>query len=228
MPTVLVTGAARGLGFEFARQYAADGWRVIATVRAPEAGAKLAALGKSVEVHLLDVTDPAAAARLARDLNGQAIDVLLCNAGIYGPRDKQSVGTVDWDAWGQVMRTNVMGPMALAGAFADHVAASDRRLIVMVSSQMGSMGAGGSGGAYIYRSSKAALNAIAKNLSADLAARGIAVIAVHPGWVRTDMGGAGASLTPERSVRDLRAVFAKLGRGDSGKFFNHDGSEIPW
>lgn len=229
MSTILITGAGRGLGLEFARQYAADGWSVIATVRNPAAGAPLAALGRAVEVHLLDLGERAAIRRLAEELGGRAIDILLNNAGIYGPRDAaQSFGSLDWAEWMRVLQTNVLAPMAMAEAFADGVARSERRLIVNVSSQMGSMGDGGSGGAYMYRSSKAALNALTKNMSVDLAPRGITVISVHPGWVRTDMGGSGATLSPEESVAGLRKVFAKAGPQRSGRFFNYDGREIGW
>ena len=229
MPTILITGANRGLGLEFARQFAADGWRVIATVRNLDTAAELLQLDGAVEVHSLDATDRAAIARLAQELKGEPIDVLLCSAGIYGPRSaEQDFGHVDWTTWHKVLETNVMGPMALVEALVENVAASDKRLIVMVSSQMGSMGAGGSGGAYMYRTSKAALNDLAKNLASDLAGRGITVISVSPGWVKTDMGGPGATLSPQESVRNLRALIAQAGRRHTGKFFNHDGRELAW
>jgi NAD(P)-dependent dehydrogenase (short-subunit alcohol dehydrogenase family) len=227
MPTVLVTGAGRGIGLEFARQYAADGWTVIATVRDAAKGAVLAAFGRNVEIHLLDVTDRAAIARLAEELRGRAIDVLICNAGLYGDKSKQEFGQVDWAEWDAVLRTNVMGPMALAESFAGHVAASERRLIVMMTSQMGSTEEA-NGGAYIYRSSKAALNNVAKNLAEDLARRGITVIAINPGWVKTDMGGSSAPLEPLLSVRNMRNIFAKVGRRQTGQYLRYDGTNHPW
>jgi NAD(P)-dependent dehydrogenase (short-subunit alcohol dehydrogenase family) len=227
MPTVLVTGAGRGIGLEFARQYAADGWDVIATVRDAAKGAALAALGGKVEVHLLDVGDRAAVARLAQELRGRAIDVLICNAGIYGDRSKQAFGAVDWAEWEAVLRTNVMAPLALAESFVEHVAAGGRKLIVMMTSQMGST-AEAWGGSYIYRTSKAALNNIAKNLSSDLKARGIAVIAMDPGWVKTDMGGPGAQITPEVSVGNMRKLFAKAGARHTGQYLRYDGAIHPW
>jgi NAD(P)-dependent dehydrogenase (short-subunit alcohol dehydrogenase family) len=227
MPTVLVTGAGRGIGLEFARQYAADGWNVLGTVRDPAKGATLAALGKQVEVHLLDVTDRTAIERLARELRERAIDVLICNAGVYGDKAKQEFGAVDWEEWMTVLRTNVMAPMALAESFADHVARSERKLIVMMTSQMASTEEA-SGGAYIYRSSKAALNNVAKNLAEDLAGRGITVIAMDPGWVKTDMGGSSAPLTPEYSVRNMRKIFAKTGRRQTGHYLRYDGATHPW
>lgn len=227
MATVLITGAGRGIGLEFARQYSADGWAVLATVRDAAKGAALAALGPRVEVHLLNVTDRTAVARLARDLGDRAIDVLICNAGVYGDKAKQEFGAADWAEWETVLRTNVMAPMALAESFADHVARSERKLIVMMTSQMGSTEEA-SGGAYIYRSSKAALNNVAKNLAEDLAGRGITVIAMDPGWVKTDMGGVSAPLTPEYSVRNMRKVFAKAGRRQTGHYLRYDGATHPW
>ena len=227
MPTVLITGAGRGIGLEFARQYAGDGWAVLATVRDVAKGAALAALGRSVEVHLLDVTDRAAIAKLARDLRERAIDVLICNAGVYGDKEKQEFGAVDWAEWETVLRTNMMAPMALAECFVDHVARSERKLIVMMTSQMASTEEA-NGGAYIYRTSKAALNNVAKNLSEDLAPRGITVIAMDPGWVKTEMGGASAPLAPEYSVRNMRKIFAKAGRRQTGHYLRYDGASHSW
>jgi NAD(P)-dependent dehydrogenase (short-subunit alcohol dehydrogenase family) len=227
MCTVLVTGAGRGIGHEFARQYAADGWTVIATIRDAAKGAALAALGRTVEVHLLDVTDRAAIDRLARELRGRAIDVLICNAGVYGDKPRQEFGAVDWAEWERVLRTNVMAPMALAESFVEHVAAGERKLIVMMTSQMAST-AETSGGAYIYRTSKAALNNIAKNLSVDLRSRGITVIAMDPGWVKTEMGGPNAQITPDVSVRNMRKQFSKAGSRHNGQYLRYDGATHPW
>jgi NAD(P)-dependent dehydrogenase (short-subunit alcohol dehydrogenase family) len=227
MPTVLITGAGRGIGLEFARQYAADGWTVIATVRDPAKGAALAGLGGTVEVHMLDVADRAAIQRLAAELRGRAIDILICNAGIYGDKPKQEFGRVDWDEWARVLRTNVMAPLALAESFIEHVASGERRLIVMMTSQMGSTEES-NGGAYIYRTSKAALNNVAKTLAEDLNGRGITVLAMDPGWVKTDMGGASAPLMPEFSVRNMRKIFAKAGRRQTGHYLKYDGSSHPW
>ncbi|HEX9466720.1 MAG TPA: SDR family oxidoreductase [Alphaproteobacteria bacterium] len=226
MPTVLITGAGRGLGFELARQYAADGWKVIGTVRDPKAGARLSALGKGVEVHLADVTDRAAIARLAKDLKAAAIDVLICNAGIYGPKG-QPFGKTDYAAWEEVMRVNVLAPMAVVEALVDNVAESDLKRIVMMSSRLACLGVF-EGGETIYRSSKTALNQVTKCLAVELEKRGITVISVSPGWVKTDMGGSGAPLTPETSIAGLRRVIAGLSRKDTGKFIHYDGSENPW
>ena len=227
MPTVLITGANRGLGLEFARQYADDGWRVIATCREPDAAAELGALDGSVDIHALDVTDHDAMRALARALEGRPVDLLINNAGVYGPREVP-FGEMDYEAWAGVLEVNTMAPLALTECFAGHVAESDLKIVVAITSRMGSIASNDSGGSCIYRSSKAALNAVMKGLSHDLRSMGITVAVLHPGWVKTDMGGSGASIDARISVSGLRRVIAGLGLRDSGKFFNHDGEEIPW
>jgi NAD(P)-dependent dehydrogenase (short-subunit alcohol dehydrogenase family) len=226
MPNVLITGANRGIGLEFARSFAADGWSVHACCRQPDKAAALKALAGEVAVHRLDVTDGLQVAGLARELADRPIDLLLNNAGIYGPRT--GFGETDYDEWAPVFRVNTMAPLRMAERFVAQVARSERRLIANVSSRMGSIGDNSRGGSYIYRSSKAALNMVVKSLSADLAGRGIAVVAFHPGWVQTDMGGPEAAITAAESVAGMRAVIERLGPADNGKFFNYDGSEIPW
>jgi NAD(P)-dependent dehydrogenase (short-subunit alcohol dehydrogenase family) len=224
MPTILITGAGRGLGLELARRFVDLGWETLGTVRDP---AKGAAMPKGSQTFLCDSTDRSSLARLARDLAGKPIDVLFCNAGMFGKR-KQSVGTVDYDTWAEVMRVNVFSPMACVEALVDNLAASARRQVVMMSSRMGSMGENAAGGEVVYRSSKAALNAVTKSLSIDLAPRGITVVAVHPGWVQTDMGGPAAALTPAESVAGLADVVLGLGPASNGGFLNHDGAPIAW
>lgn len=225
MPTVLITGAARGLGLEFARQYAADGWTVHACARDPDAAA-LAAIGGDVHRHRLDVTSAQDAADLAAALKGTPIDILINNAGIYGQRGDDWSAT-DYDVWAETLAVNVLSPFRVAAALMDNVAASDKRMIANISSRMGSITEGG-GGAYVYKSSKAALNAAMVNLAQDVAGKGVTILCLHPGWVQTDMGGASASLTPVESVTGVRKVLAGAGPGDSGRFLNYDGSEIPW
>jgi NAD(P)-dependent dehydrogenase (short-subunit alcohol dehydrogenase family) len=226
MPTALITGAGRGLGLEFARQYAADGWKIIGTVRKPDARNVLTSLGSDVEVHIVDVADRGSIGRLASDLRGVPIDVLVNNAGISGPSGVK-LGRLDYGAWEQVLRVNVLGAAAVAEALLENVAASGRRTIVMISSRLGSIREM-RGGDYLYGSSKAALNAVAKAMSAALAARGIIVVSVSPGWVKTDMGGSNAPLAPETSVASMRRLIARLAREHSGRFLDYDGSEIPW
>lgn len=226
MPTVMITGANRGLGLEFARQYASDGWNVIATCRNPAQADELSAL-EGVSVKSLNVNDFDAVAALADEMQGTAIDVLINNAGVYGPRG-YSLDELDFGAWQDVMRTNVLAPLRVAQCFAPHVAQSDLKCIATLSSKMGSMTDNGSGGSYIYRSSKAALNAVMVSLARDLASQGVTSILLHPGWVRTDMGGAGGLMDAPQSVSGLRTVIAQARPSRSGHFFNYDGREIPW
>jgi len=234
MPTVFITGANRGLGLEFARQYLDDGWDVIATCRnTGEATALKALAGRSagtLAVHGMAVDDDGAITALATDLSGdlsgQAIDVLINNAGVMGPR--QSFGELDSVAWAEVLRTNVIAPLKVAEAFVGHVARSDQKKIVTVSSKMGSMADNTSGGSFIYRSSKAGVNAAMRSLSFEVAPQGIASAILHPGWVRTDMGGPNGLIDATESVSGMRSVIAALDAEKSGRFWNYDGTEIPW
>ena len=227
MPSVLITGANRGLGLEFPRQYAADGWRVFAACRDPAGARDLAAVEGDVSAETLDVDDGPQVAALANKLSGQPIDVLINNAGIYGPKDVTR-DTVVYDAWGQVFRTNAMSPLAVSAAFAANVAQGGQKKIITLSSIMGSIAENDSSGDFIYRSSKAAVNAVMKSLAGDLKSEGITVVVLHPGWVRTDMGGPDASIEAPESVTGMRAVIAGLKESDSGRFLNYDGTEIPW
>ena len=227
MPSVLITGANRGLGLEFTRQYAADGWRVFAACRDPAGARDLAAVEGDVSAETLDVDDGPQVAALANKLSGQPIDVLINNAGIYGPKDVTR-DTVDYDAWGQVFRTNTMSPLAVSAAFAANVAQGGQKKIITLSSIMGSIAKNDSSGDFIYRSSKAAVNAVMKSLAGDLKSEGITVAVLHPGWVRTDMGGPDAAIEAPESVTGMRAVIAGLKESDSGRFLNYDGTEIPW
>jgi NAD(P)-dependent dehydrogenase (short-subunit alcohol dehydrogenase family) len=223
MPTVLITGANRGLGLEFARQYAADGWTVIACCRKPAEAKELKKLAGSVEVEGLDVGNDVETAALAKRLKGRAIDLLINNAGVYGPRS----GT-DTAAWLDVFRVNSIAPLHLAHALADNVARSEQKRIVSISSTMGSIGDNGSAGDFVYRSSKAALNMAMKGLANELKERGIVVAVLSPGWVKTDMGGRGAPLEAKDSIASMRRVIAGLKAKDGGKFVSHDGKPIPW
>jgi NAD(P)-dependent dehydrogenase (short-subunit alcohol dehydrogenase family) len=209
MPTALITGAGRGLGKELARQYEADGWRVIGTTRRD-----------------FDVTQPQKVRTFAEKLKGIPIDLLFCNAGISGKRGT-SIGSFDYASWEEVLRVNVLGAAAVAEALVDNVAASERKVIAFMSSRLGSIADTG-GQTIPYSTSKAALNMVARAFSILLAPRGIIVLALHPGWVRTDMGGAGAPLEPAESVRGLRKVIAGSKKDDSGKFLSHDGASLPW
>ena len=224
MSTILISGAGRGLGYELARQYAADGWRVIGTVRDATARKRLQALG--VEVQTVDVAQREQITKLARELKGIALDVLFCNAGISGKRG-MALGSFDYDSWEEILRVNLLGAAALTEALLANVTASERKVIAMMSSRLGSI-AESSGMTLPYSSSKAALNMLVKGLAATLRGKGVIAVALSPGWVRTDMGGSGAPLAPEVSVAGLRKVIAGLTPADSGKFLSHDGSPIAW
>ena len=226
MPTVLITGANRGLGLEFARQYAADGWRVLGTCRKPAAATELKAIKGDVQVHALDMRDDAQIPPLAMTLAQERIDILVNNAGISGPREH--FGKTDTQIWLDVFHVNSIAPVHMAEAFVDHLERGGRKLIVNITSKMGSVTDNTSGGSYIYRSSKAALNMVAKTLAVDLASRGITVVLFHPGWVRTDMGGPGALITARESVSAMRDKISTLGPADTGKFFNFDGRPLAW
>lgn len=226
MPSVLITGANRGLGLEFARQYAADGWMVLATCRTPELATDLNSID-GVRVFKLDVDDFDAVGKLAAELSGTAIDVLISNAGVYGPKG-YALSDLDFTAWEEVMRTNVMAPLRVVQCFAPHVAASDLKRIATLSSKMGSMADNSSGGSYIYRSSKAGVNAVMKSVAQDFAPQGITTVILHPGWVRTDMGGPNGLIDAPESVRGMRQVIDGATPEYNGGFFNYDGSEIPW
>ena len=231
MPSTLITGANRGLGFEFARQYLADGWQVYAACRNPQSASELRRLADGsddkLQILALDVIDSVSVQAAAAKLAGQAIDLLLNNSGIGGPRG-QSVGNIDYEAWAKVLDVNTMGPMRVAEAFVDNVAQSERKLIVTITSGMGSIADNTSGGAFAYRSSKAAVNMVMRSLAMDLAPRGITCVVINPGWVQTDMGGSHATLTPAESVARLRRLIETLGPAQSGKFFNYDGREYAW
>jgi NAD(P)-dependent dehydrogenase (short-subunit alcohol dehydrogenase family) len=225
MATALISGANRGVGLEFARQYAKAGWRVIGTSRSPDKADALRALGAAVTVYRLDVADFAAVTALGRELRDATIDVLIANAGVAGPRG-MTPEAIDADGWGATFRVNAMAPLALASAFKAQVARSEQRKMIAITSRLGSMGANAEGGMYAYRSSKAALNAVWRSFALDHGE--LIAVVLHPGWVRTDMGGKQAPLGVEESVAGLRRVIAGLGTADSGGFFNYDGSPIPW
>lgn len=229
MSSILITGANRGLGLEFVRQYAADGWRVLACSRHPDAEALrtlAAGAGGRVSLHRLDVKDLSQIDRLRQEID-EPLDILLNNAGLYGP-SKAVFGKIDYPTWAEVLAVNTLAPLKMAECFADNVERSGRKIIASISSAMGSIADNTEGRHYLYRSSKAALNMVVKSLAVDLQPRGIVAVTLCPGWVRTDMGGADAPLSPEESIRGLRQVLSGLRLQDSGKFLSFNGSEIPW
>jgi NAD(P)-dependent dehydrogenase (short-subunit alcohol dehydrogenase family) len=226
MPTILITGANRGIGLGFARKAAGEGWRVLGGCRAPAEAKELAAIAGEVRAIRLDVADHASIDAAARELKGQPIDVLVNNAGVYGGR-RQAFGSVDHDAFADVLRVNTIGPLKVTEAFAANLARGDRKLVVAISSYMGSIADTGSG-YLVYRASKAALNMIMATLAHELSGKGVISIALSPGWVRTDMGGRSAPLSVEQSVDGMWRVMAKATQKDSGAFLGHDGQRVPW
>lgn len=223
MSTVLITGAARGLGLDFVKQYAAKGWKIHACARTPDA---LKEVKGDIHPHKLEVTDYAAVKALAAELKGEAIDVLICNAGISG-KEATVLGSIDPAVWRETFEVNALAPLMMAEAFSGHVAASKDRKLVAISSRLGSI-TFANNGRYSYRASKAALNMEWKGLSVDLAAQGLICVVLHPGWVQTDMGGSTATLTIEQSVPSMVKVIDGLKAADNGRFLNYDGTELPW
>lgn len=236
MPTVLITGSNRGLGLEFARQYCAAGWQVLAACRDPAAAPELTALAEqypALELHRLDVRDFDAIDRLAKALAGRPIDVLLNNAGVFGPRTaaeqdpRQTFGAMDYDIWSDVLKVNLMAPMKMAEALVENVAASAQKKIVAISSVEGSIERS-RGGIYAYRTSKSALNMLMRSLGRDLAGRGIVTAAFCPGWIRTRMGGPSAPLEAPPSIAGVRRVIDSLTPELSGRFWLWSGENLPW
>ena len=225
---ILITGTNRGIGLEFVKQYATDGWNVIACCRDPQSATALQALASAhhnIQIMPLDVADFAQIDALALQLKGQKIDVLINNAGVY---PESSLGHVNYESWATAFKINSMAPLKMAEAFMPHVAASRLKKIVTLSSKMGSLDDNTSGGSYIYRTSKTAVNMVMKSLSIDLKPNGIAVVTLHPGWVQTDMGGPNGLIDTQTSVTGLRKVIANLALANSGKFIAFDGEEIAW
>lgn len=228
--TILITGANRGIGLELTEQCAEDGWQVLACCRNPADAGQLQALAEknpAVEVHALDVTNYEQMASLADQLGSKPIDILLSNAGVYGSKGA-SFGEIDPAEWRHVLEVNTIAPLMLVQAFVEQVAASQQKLVAVISSKVGSIADNSSGGSYMYRSSKTAVNQVVKSLSIDLADRGISVISLHPGWVQTDMGGPNAEISTDASVSGLKNILQSAGLAQSGQFIEYDGSSIPW
>jgi NAD(P)-dependent dehydrogenase (short-subunit alcohol dehydrogenase family) len=221
---VLVTGANRGLGLEFARQYKEAGWQVIGTARKPDAATELQ--GLDVTVVQLDVTDANSIARMAMDLDGQPIDLLINNAGVLSMQDTLPQTDIEAVVW--ALNVNTLGPMRVSQALLPNLSKGKGKTIVSISSGLGSIERNGGGRFYGYRESKAALNMFTRSLAAELRDEGFIVIVMDPGWVQTDMGGPNATLTPEQSIRGVRAVIDGLAAEDTGTFRKHDGETVPW
>ena len=235
MPHALITGANRGLGLEFARQYAAERWRVLATYRNAADSGELLAMAEqgAVEAYQLDVSDFDGIAALAEQLHDEAIDVFLSNAGLFGPKPgaekdlRQSFGHIDFGIIRKVLTVNTLAPLKCAESFVEHIARSEQRKFVALSSIEGSISRA-QRDLYGYRTSKAALNMVTRLLSGDLADRGITVVSICPGWVKTRMGGEFAKLELEPAIRDFRGLVARLALDDSGSFIESPGNPLAY
>lgn len=225
---VLITGANRGLGLEFTKQYLADGWNVLACCRHPQSAMQMQALARdnpNLKIASLDVADFAQIDALALQLKDMPIDLLINNAGVY---PASSFGDVDYDDWLEGFKINSMAPLKMAEAFVQQITRSQLKKIATITSKMGSIDDNTSGASYSYRSSKCAVNMVMKSLSIDLKPYGISTITLHPGWVQTDMGGPNGLINVQTSVTGLRKQIADLNLGSTGKFVAYDGKAINW
>lgn len=230
MSTILITGSNRGIGLELVKQYAEQNWQVHACCRKPEKASELNKLAQqfdNITLHQLDVTNQQQLESLAESLINTPIDILFNNAGIYGQSDAY-FGNTHTHEWLDCFHINTIAPIKVCEAFVEHVANSELKTIAAMSSKMGSMADNGSGGSYVYRSSKAALNAAMLSTAIDLKPKKIKVAILHPGWVKTDMGGPNAEITTQSSVTQLQKILSTLTLDTSGSFFEIDGSKIPW
>ncbi|HUL13217.1 MAG TPA: SDR family oxidoreductase [Methylococcaceae bacterium] len=231
MPSILITGSNRGLGLEWSRQYALAGWRVYATCRHPEEADELRQLAHNhngVSILRLDVTRDDQIGALANDLQNQPIDILVNNAGVYHEKYVPLDSAIDYEAWVHTYQVNTMAALRTTKALLGNLLRGERRLVVAISSHMGSIAEIDSPGSYFYRSSKAALNAVMRGLSLELRLLNIGVLILHPGWVKTRMGGPDAPLPAEDSVRGMRTVIDGFILANTGRFFRYNGTEIPW
>jgi NAD(P)-dependent dehydrogenase (short-subunit alcohol dehydrogenase family) len=227
MPTVVVTSSSRGIGREFVRQYAAEGWRVIAACREPETVAdELHAFGSGVRPIAMDVTDLASVEAVAAE-DDEPVDLLVNSAGIMGHTD-DGVDSVNYREWSHLLDVNLMGPVRVLDAFAGRLAAAKGAKALTITSGMGSIGDVSSPRALMYRTSKAAVNMAMRVRALELAPRGVVVAVINPGWVRTDMGGAGAPTTVEESVAGMRRVIDGLTPAEAGSFLDWKGGSYPW
>ena len=228
MPTVVITGASRGIGLEFVRQYLDENWIVHACARDPGNADKLAGLDcDRLKVHQLDVTNHDQIANVAKSLDGAPVYLLINNAGMW-LGEAEAYGRFTDEAWMEEFRVHVLGTMAMSEALKGNVASSDRKLIINISSGNGRLGWDENGTDYPYNTSKAALNMLTKGLSLELVDKGITVVAFTPGFVATDMSGPDADLSPQESIAGMKSVIAGLDKASTGAFLRYNGESLPW
>ena len=235
LPVALITGANRGLGLALAREYARDGWSVIATYRDQSCDElqELAENSASVQLHPLDVRSGSSEAALADFLGERPLDLLINNAGHSGSPPgalsaaRQAFGAIDYENWLQTLAVNTLGPMRVTEATIENLASSRHGRMVVITSLLGSI-ARTSGGKYAYRTSKAAANMLVANLAVDLRERGIIVAAFCPGWVQTRIGGTAAPQTADQAAAKLKIAIARLTLGETGSFWNEAAERLPW
>lgn len=232
MNTVLITGANRGIGLEFARQYAADGWQVVACCRQPQQAEALNRLADQYQdrfsIHRLDVRELTEIDQLSHKLQDLPIDILINNAGVYPHAQNGEFGRISYDDWMEAFRVNTFAPLKMVEALVEQIACSQLKIVATITSKMGSIVDNQRGGSYIYRSSKAAVNMVVKSLAVDLQPRGIIAVLLHPGWVQTDMGGRDALISTKQSVTGMKSILDRVTHSDTGKFIAYDGQHIPW
>jgi len=230
MTTVLVTGANRGIGLEFVKHYLDRGDRIIGTYRDIKSSGELIQMSEdhsTLEAHTLDVSSDKSLEDFPNQLGDTPIDIFINNAGVYGPRDS-TFNNVDEKNWIPVLRINAIAPLILTQLIINNLRKSSVKKLIYITSKMGSIDDNKGGGSYVYRSSKTALNAVVKSISVDLADEGMRVALLHPGWVRTDMGGPNGLIDTKTSVSGMIQVIDGLEQLSSGGFYNYDGVEIPW
>ncbi len=236
MSTVFITGANRGIGLEHACAFARQGWRVLACARDPSASAALAQIAgeypEQVQLLTLDVTDHPAIDALAEELRDQRIDILINNAGSFGPQGfpdgmrYQSLEHMDYGIWREILEINLLSPFKIAVAFHDQLARAERPLLVNMTSDLGSIAQNTQGHSYAYRTSKSGLNMITKGIAQEWP--DIIVIAMAPGWCKTDLGGDNAHIETADSVREQQRSFARLTPADTGQCLDRFGTVVPW
>ena len=230
MATILVTGANRGIGLEFVKHYLDRGEQVIGTYRDIVSSDKLIQMGEvydSLKTLTLDVSSDESLKYFSDQLGDIPIDIFINNAGVYGPRNS-TFNNVDEKNWIPVLRINAIAPLILTQLIIENLRRSSVKKLIYITSKMGSIDDNKGGGSYVYRSSKTTLNAVVKNISIDLDREGMLVTLLHPGWVRTDMGGPNGLIDTNTSVSGMIKVIDGLEQSLSGSFFNYDGTEIPW